>query len=41
VGAALSGEDGGYVTKVLVEQQKLLDVASGQKVLTFEPPSQP
>ncbi|CAN1552041.1 LT_GEWL_like domain containing protein [Burkholderiaceae bacterium] len=41
VGAALSGEDGGYVTKVLVEQQKLLDVASGQKVLTFEPPPQP
>jgi soluble lytic murein transglycosylase-like protein len=41
VGAALSGEDGGYVTKVLVEQQKLLDVASGQKVLAFEPPPQP
>jgi soluble lytic murein transglycosylase-like protein len=41
VGAALSGEDGGYVTKVLAEQQKLLDVASGQKVLAFEPPPQP
>ena len=41
VGAALSGEDGGYVTKVLVEQQRLIDIASGKRVLTNEPMPQP
>lgn len=41
VGAGLSGEDGGYVTKVLVEQQRLIDIASGKRVLTHEPPPSP
>lgn len=34
VGAGNSGEDGGYVGKVLAEQQRLLDVASGKRVMT-------
>jgi soluble lytic murein transglycosylase-like protein len=34
VGAGNSGEDGGYVGKVLAEQQRLQDVASGKRVLT-------
>ncbi len=38
VGAAISGEDGGYVTKVLAEQQRLRDVASGKRVVTQEQP---
>jgi hypothetical protein len=36
VGAAISGEDGGYVGKVLAEQQRLLEVASGKRVMTQE-----
>ena len=36
VGAAISGEDGGYVGKVLAEQQRLLDIAGGKRVLTHE-----
>ena len=32
VGAGNSGEDGGYVTKVLAEQQRLHDIASGKHV---------
>jgi hypothetical protein len=38
VGAGISGEDGGYVNKVLAEQQRLRDVASGKRVLTQEQP---
>ena len=34
VGAALSGEDGGYVNKVLAEQQRIKDVAHGKQVST-------
>lgn len=37
VGAAISGEDGGYVAKVLAEQQRLHDVANGKRVMTQEP----
>jgi hypothetical protein len=32
VGAANSGEDGGYIVKVLVEQQRLQEVALGRLV---------
>ena len=32
VGAGNSGEDGGYVLKVLAEQQRLKDIASGKHV---------
>jgi soluble lytic murein transglycosylase-like protein len=32
VGAGNSGEDGGYVNKVLAEQQRLKDIASGKHV---------
>jgi hypothetical protein len=32
VGAGSSGEDGGYVAKVLIEQQRLRDVSNGQLV---------
>ncbi len=38
VGAAISGEDGGYINKVLAEQQRLQEVASGKRVATFETP---
>lgn len=41
VGAGVSGEDGGYVAKVLAEQQRLHDIASGKRVLTQEPPPLP
>jgi soluble lytic murein transglycosylase-like protein len=34
VGAGNSGEDGGYVLKVLAEQQRLKDIASGKQVST-------
>ena len=34
VGAGNSGEDGGYLGKVLAEQQRLQDVASGKRVMT-------
>ena len=34
VGAGNSGEDGGYVNKVLAEQQRLKDIASGKHVST-------
>lgn len=36
VGAAISGEDGGYINKVLLEQQRLQEVAGGKRVATFE-----
>jgi hypothetical protein len=36
VGAAISGEDGGYINKVLLEQQRIKDVASGKRVITIE-----
>ena len=39
VGAAISGEDGGYVNKVLAEQQRLREVATGKRVATFEQPA--
>ena len=39
VGAAISGEDGGYVNKVLAEQQRLREVASGKRVATVEAPN--
>jgi hypothetical protein len=32
VGAAISGEDGGYIAKVLAEQQRLQEVALGRAV---------
>ena len=32
VGAGISGEDGGYINKVLAEQQRLRDIASGKHV---------
>jgi hypothetical protein len=32
VGAGNSGEDGGYVGKVLAEQQRLQDIANGKPV---------
>jgi hypothetical protein len=32
VGAANSGEDGGYIVKVLLEQQRLQEVALGRLV---------
>jgi len=35
VGAGNSGEDGGYVLKVLAEQQRLKDIASGKQVATL------
>jgi hypothetical protein len=41
VGAGVSGEDGGYVAKVLAEQQRLHDIASGKRVFTQEPPPLP
>lgn len=39
VGAAISGEDGGYINKVLAEQQRLQEVASGKRVAAFETPA--
>lgn len=39
VGAAISGEDGGYINKVLAEQQRLREVATGKRVATFETPT--
>jgi hypothetical protein len=37
VGAAISGEDGGYIGKVLAEQQRLQEVASGKRTSIQEP----
>ena len=36
VGAAISGEDGGYIAKVLAEQQRLHEVASGKRIPALE-----
>ena len=41
VGAAISGEDGGYINKVLLEQQRLKDVANGKRVATFDTTTTP
>lgn len=41
VGAAISGEDGGYVAKVLFEQRHLQRVAQGQMVAVNVPSSPP
>ena len=39
VGAAISGEDGGYIVKVLAEQQRLQEVATGQRPAAADSPA--
>ena len=41
VGAAISGEDGGYVEKVLAEHARLLQVAGGRSVPLTSPSAPP